>query len=35
MIMIGAGVVGAVIGSVLTIAGAVLMAAIFWTKTAA
>jgi hypothetical protein len=34
MIMIGAGVAGAVIGSLLTIAGAVLMTAIFWTKAA-
>ena len=35
MIMIGAGVAGAVIGSTLTIIGAVLMAWLFWTKAAA
>jgi hypothetical protein len=35
MIMIGAGIAGAVIGSSLTIIGAVLMALLFWTTSAA
>jgi hypothetical protein len=34
MIAIGAGIIAAVIASALTIIGAVLMAWLFWTKTA-